>query len=51
MNKYKYQIGGSLKVDAPSYVERQIVVLGLGMVTFEYKKQCSVTSQQLLHYP
>ncbi|MBN3876563.1 MULTISPECIES: AAA-like domain-containing protein [unclassified Nostoc] len=28
-----------------------IVVLGLGMVTFEYKKHCSVTSQQLLHYP
>lgn len=23
MNKYEYQIGGSLKVDAPSYVERQ----------------------------
>ncbi|WP_445633557.1 WD-40 repeat-containing protein [Nostoc sp. DSM 114161] len=28
-----------------------IVVLGLGMVTFEYKKHCSLTSKQLIHQP
>ncbi|WP_375471441.1 hypothetical protein [uncultured Nostoc sp.] len=28
-----------------------IVVLGLGVVTFQYKKHCSVTSKQLLDQP
>lgn len=28
-----------------------IIVLGLGIVTFEYKKHCSSTSKQLLHQP